>query len=124
MAKVTTEEELTNAIKNNEDTIEIEGDLSKKAIRIKATGKVAWVVAIASTIVAVIGILLITTSGGKNLIALGSGTGAVSILGSNTTIGVIIIAIAVAGAGIGILNKLRKYRIEKVSEKRIILHKK
>ena len=69
MAKVTTEEELTNAIKNNEDTIEIEGDLSKKAIRIKATGKVAWVVAIASTIVSVIGILLITTSGGKNLIA-------------------------------------------------------
>ena len=124
MAKVTTEEELTNAIKNNEDTIEIEGDLSKKAIRIKATGKVAWVVAIASTIVAVIGILLITTSGGKNLIALGSGTGAVSTLGSNTTIGAIIIAIAIAGAGIGILNKLRKYRIEKVSEKRIILHKK
>ena len=122
MAKVTTEEELTNAIKNNEDTIEIEGDLSKKAIRIKATGKVAWVVAIAATIVAVIGIFFITTSGGKNLIALG--TGAVSTLGSNTTIGVIIIAIAIAGAGIGILNKLRKYRIEKVSEKHIILHKK
>ena len=74
MAKVTTEEELTNAIKNNEDTIEI--------------------------------------------------AGAVSTLGSNTTIGVIIIAVAIAGAGIGILNKLRKYRIEKVSEKHIILHKK
>ena len=113
-----------NCRKNNEDTIEIEGDLSKKAIRIKATGKVAWVVAIASTIVAVIGILLITTSGGKNLIALGSGTGTVYTLGRNTTIGAIIIAIAIAGGGIGILNKLRKYRIEKVSEKHIILHKK
>ena len=123
MVKVTTEEELANAIKNNEDTIEIEGDLSNKTIRIKATGKIAWAIAIAAIAVAVVGILLIPASGGTSSVASGAAiSGAVSILGSKVTLSAI--TIAIAGGGIGILNKLRKYRIEKVSEKRIILHKK
>ena len=123
MVKVTTEEELANAIKNNEDTIEIEGDLSNKTIRIKATGKIAWAIAIAAIAVAVGGILLIPASGGTSSVASGAAiSGAVSILGSKVTLSAI--TIAIAGGGIGILNKLRKYRIEKVSEKHIILHKK
>ena len=123
MAKVTTEEELTNAIKNNEDTIEIEGNLANKTIRIKATGKIAWAIAIAAIAVAVGGILLIPASGGTSSVASGAAiSGAVSILGGKVTLSAI--TIAVAGGGIGILNKLRKYRIEKVSEKHIILHKK
>ena len=123
MAKVTTEEELTNAIKNNEDTIEIEGNLANKTIRIKATGKIAWAIAIAAIAVAVGGILLIPASGGTSSVASGAAiSGAVSILGGKVTLSAI--TIAVAGGGIGILNKLRKYRIEKVSEKHIILHNK
>ncbi|WP_275897270.1 hypothetical protein [Helicobacter suis] len=39
---IQTEEELARAIKEGRDTIEIEGDLATKTIRIKATGKVAW----------------------------------------------------------------------------------
>ena len=123
MAKVTTEEELTNAIKNNEDTIEIEGNLANKTIRIKATGKIAWAIAIAAIAVAVGGILLIPASGGTSSVASGAAiSGAVSILGGKVTLSAI--TIAVAGGGIGILNKLRKYRIEKVTEKHIILHNK
>lgn len=40
--KCKTAEELGKAIKNNEDTIEIEGNLKNEVFRIKATGKVAW----------------------------------------------------------------------------------
>lgn len=123
MAKVTTEEELANAIKNDEDTIEIEGNLANKTIKIKATGKVAWAIAIAAIAIAVASILLIPASGGTSSVASGAAiSGAASILGGKVTLSAI--AIAVAGGGVGILNKLRKYRIEKISDKHIILHKK
>ena len=49
-------------------------------------------------------------------------SGAASILGGKVTLSAI--TIAIAGGGVGILNKLRKYRIEKISDKHIILHKK
>lgn len=39
--KVNNEKELGKALHDEEDSIEIEGDLSNKVIRIKATGKVA-----------------------------------------------------------------------------------
>lgn len=39
---MTTEKELAEALKKNPDTIEIEGDLARKVIKIKATGAVAW----------------------------------------------------------------------------------
>lgn len=43
--KVKNEKELGEALKNKEETIEITGDLAKKTIKIRATGRVAWVVA-------------------------------------------------------------------------------
>lgn len=123
MAKVTTEEELANAIKNDEDTIEIEGNLANKTIKIKATGKVAWAIAIAAIAIAVASILLIPASAGTSSVASGAViSGAASILGGKVTLSAI--AIAIAGGGVGILNKLRKYRIENISDKHIILHKK
>lgn len=39
---ITTEKELGEALKNRQDTLEIEGDLKTKVLRIKATGRVAW----------------------------------------------------------------------------------
>ena len=42
------EKDLSEALKNDKDTIEIEGDLADKVIRIKATGSVAWAIAIGS----------------------------------------------------------------------------
>ena len=59
---------------------------------------------------------------GTSSVASSAAAGAVAILGGKTTISAI--AIAIAGGGVGILNKLRKYRIEKISDKHIILHKK
>lgn len=34
------------------------------------------------------------------------------------------VAIAVAGGGVAVLEKLRKYRLEKISDKKIILYRK
>lgn len=41
-AIVGTEKKLAETLTNNLDTIEIEGDLQRKIIKIKATGAVAW----------------------------------------------------------------------------------
>ena len=48
VAIVKTSKQLGQAIKEEKETIEIEGDLAAKVIRIKATGKVAWGVAAAA----------------------------------------------------------------------------
>lgn len=41
MVSVKTEKELATAIENEQDTIEIVGDLANKTVKIKATGTVA-----------------------------------------------------------------------------------
>lgn len=44
-----TAKELSEAIKEETDVIEVEGDLSNKIVRIKVTGKVAWAVCAVSS---------------------------------------------------------------------------
>ncbi|GLH57292.1 hypothetical protein [Helicobacter ailurogastricus] len=46
--QVSNEKELAEAIENGENSIEIVGDFSKKIVKIKATGDVAWGIAIAA----------------------------------------------------------------------------
>ena len=104
---ITTEKELGEALKNDQDTIEIEGDLTTKVLKIKATGKVAWAVAIGA-----IGIAVAITlgSGGTAAPAAGIvGIGAVSVLGASVATSAV--AIAIAAGGIGALNPLRKYKV-------------
>lgn len=124
---MTNEKDLGEAIKNNEDTIEIEGDLKKKVIRVKITGKRAWAIAIGAMGVAVTAIIATAATGGTTapasaLVATPALAGAVSVLGVPTTISAI--GIAVAGGGIGALNKLRDYDIEEISDDKAILHRK
>lgn len=124
---MTDEKDLGEAIKNNEDTIEIEGDLKKRVIRVKITGNRAWVIAIGAMGVAVTAIIATAATGGTTapvnaLVATPALTGAVSVLGVPTTISAI--GIAVAGGGIGALNKLRDYEIEEISDDKAILHRK
>lgn len=114
---------LGKALKENEDEIIVEGDLKNKVLRIKATGKVAWTVAIGAIGVAVVSIIAAPATGGisgtANFIA---APAAVSILGGTTTTAAI--SIAVAGGGIGALNKLRKYKVVKNDENQLILKRK
>ena len=117
--RVKTEEELAEAIENGEDTIEIEGDLKEKTLKIKATGKVAWVVAIGAIGVAV---TIVITTGGAGAPASGIiGVGAVSILGLPAAVSSV--AIAVAAGGVGILNKLRDYKVIENNDDVLILKK-
>lgn len=119
---------LGEAIKENAELIEIEGDLAKKVIKIKATGKAAWAVAIGAIAVAIVGIALIPASGGVSAPASGViefisvPTAAIALGGSGFAS--IAVTIALAGGGIGALNKFRKYKLEKLSNDKIRLIRK
>jgi hypothetical protein len=117
---ITTEQELGNALNNNQDTIEIEGDLTSKVIKIKATGKVAWAVAIGA-----IGIAVAITlgTGGTAAPAAGVvGIGAVSILGLSAATSAV--AIAIAAGRVGALNSLRKYKVVSTQGNKLKLSRK
>lgn len=114
---ISTEKELGEALKRNQDSIEIEGDLSRKVLKIKATGKVAWLVAIGA-----IGIAVVITvgSGGTAAPAAGFvGLGAVSVLGISAATSAV--AIAIAAGGVSALNSLRQYKIVSESDNKVVL---
>jgi hypothetical protein len=122
MTIVTTEKELGEALKNDEDTIEIEGDLVNKTVRIRATGKATWVIAIGAIGVAVAAIIATApTAGASAPMALVAATGAASVLGSVTPAA---IAIAVGAGGVAALNKLRSYKEVSRSDGRLVLKRK
>lgn len=124
MSTVTTEKELAQAIKDEEDMIFIEGDLAKKTIRIKATGKVAWAVAIGAISLAAYSLIVTLGTGGASTpVTATSGVmasgAAVAVLGSGATASAI--AIAVAAGGVGVLSKLRSYKIIEESPGKVVL---
>ena len=105
---VSDEKELAKALADNEDTIYVEGNLKEKVIRIKATGKVAWAIAIAAIAAAIALIIVSLPTGGAGAVAsAGIAPVAVGILGAPATMSAI--GIAVAAGGVGVLNKLRSY---------------
>ena len=126
-------EKLGKALKDKAgEIVIIEIDLSKKVLRIKATGKVAWAVAIAAIAAAVAAII---ASGGLALVpgavlvtpaiwAPGAvlAAPAVGILGFPTTLAAI--SIAIAAGGVGALNKLRKYKVVERGEDWLVLRRK
>ena len=127
MKKVRTEEELGEAIKNDEDTIEIEGDFAKKVIRIRATGTVAWAIAIAAIAIAVYALLTASATGRAPGFGAGVAVGAIApratgILGKSVTVAAI--GIAIAGGGISTLTKLRDYEEISRTENSLVLKKK
>lgn len=106
--------DLGKAIKNGEEYIEIEGDLKDRVIKIKATGMVAWAVAIGAVGVAITSVYLKVGSGGTAAPAttaafFTSAVPATSILGVKTAVSAV--AIGVAAGGVRYLNKLRSYKL-------------
>lgn len=117
---IKTEDQLGKALKEGKDIIEIEGDLVNKVIKIKATGKIAWAVAIIAIALAVLALLI---SGGVSASASGIVEfSAVSILGLPTTLSAI--SIAVAAGGVGVLNSSREYEIESQTDNLLLLKRK
>lgn len=119
MKKVRTEEELAQAMEDKEDSIIIEGDLANKTIKLKATGSIAWLVAIGA-----IGVAVVAASSGVGIpVAAASAFAATTVLGISTTTAAV--AIAVAAGGVGILDSLRDdYKIVEESSNRVVLKRK
>ncbi|QOJ08141.1 hypothetical protein [Nitrosomonas sp. H1_AOB3] len=127
MAKVRTEAELGEALKNKEETIEIEGDLANKTFKIRATGKVAWVVAIGAISIAAYGTAATLGTGGTSApvtatSAFIAAPVAVGVLGGAVTYSAI--AIAIAAGGVGALTTLRGYKQVLRSQDRLVLKRK
>ncbi|MCI9507838.1 MAG: adhesin [Oscillospiraceae bacterium] len=118
-----TAKEFAEAVKNNEEYITIEGDLKNGILRIKATGKVAWGVCVASLAVAITAIAVAPAGGGAP-----AGAGLVMAAPAAATLGTAVvpaIAIGVCAGGVGVLNALRdKYRIVEKNDKYITLKRK
>lgn len=127
---ITTNEELGDAIKRGEDTIIIEGGLKDKIIRVKATGKVAWAIAIGAIAIAVTSVIarkeeVPTTQTGKAITFTGSAAGTAVAAGILGKASIAAIGIAVAAGGIGALTSLRdNYKITSNEGDRLILSKK
>lgn len=121
-AYVKSEKELGAALKSGADMIEIEGDLSRKVLRIKATGKVAWCVAIGAIGVAVTAILLALPVGGAPIVVSAvAAPAAVAVWGVPVTVSAILIA--VSAGGVAALNSLRKYKIVEKGGNRLVIKK-
>ena len=121
---INTEEELADALNKEEDTIEIEGDLGKKILKIKATGKAAWIIAFGAISVAATAAIVTAGSGGTTAPATVpisgiAAIGAAGALGVPATTSAVLIA--VAAGGVGVLNKLRKYKIIENNGDKLIL---
>lgn len=117
---ISSEADLGKALKNKQDIIEIEGDLKNKVIRIRATGKVAWMIAIGAIGVAVT--LLVSTGGTGAPVSGIVGGGAVLALGLPATISAV--SIALAAGGVGALNSLRGYKVAEQTNTKLVLKRK
>ncbi|MBH3426328.1 hypothetical protein [Pseudomonas alkylphenolica] len=122
---VKTEKELADAVNRNEDTIEIEGDLAKKTVRIKATGTVAWAVAIGSIGIVFYGVIATLGTGGAatpvaGIAAAAGSSAALSVLGAAATTAAVSMAVSVRS--LGVLKKLRgNYKITSTSDNKVTL---
>ncbi|MEI0492532.1 hypothetical protein R4J17_08805 [Brachyspira intermedia] len=128
--KVRTEEELKEAIKNEEDTIEIIGDLKNKIIKIKAKGKVSLI----------LGIGLILIGGAATILSGGSAAPATipsmamakaafllppaAAAAGGGSLGGLISALGIGSVGTSMLNSLKKYEIKEETDKKIVLKRK
>lgn len=100
--QVKKEEELAKAINDNKNYMEIEGDLANNIFKIKATGNVTWVIALGSIGLAAVAIIYHSKNNSSSH-------------GSKLSFA--------AGNGKEILEKLRDYRMEKISDTKLILKK-
>lgn len=117
---IKTTKELGEALKQDQDTIEIEGDLARSTFRIKAAGKVAWVVAFGAIVVAVASVLAAPATGGTSAsVGLVAAPAAVATIGGAATTAAI--GIAVGAGTTAVLGKLRKYKVVKHTKNKLIL---
>lgn len=120
---VKTEKALAKKLKKEKDKIIIEGDLVDKVIKIKATGRAAWIIAIGAIGVALVAIYTLPATAGFSAIAnVVAGTAAASVLGLSTAVSAT--TIAFFAGGVSALDTLRDYEIASRSDDRLTLVRK
>ena len=121
------EKDLGKALKEDQDYIEIEGDLKEKVVKIKAKGNVAWAAAAIGLTLAITALIATIGTGGGGAPA-GVPAGLIGMSAASAALGPALagsaVLIGAGGGGIGALNKLRKYKIKEISKDKAILYKK
>lgn len=126
MSIVKTEKELGEALKREDEYIEIEGNLAEATVKIRAAGTVAWAIAIGAIGIAVYAAIATIGTGGTatpvtGTAALAATPAAVAILGGAATYTAI--SVTVAAGGVGALTSLRSYKEVSRSHNKLILKK-
>lgn len=139
---ISNENELAKAIENKVNFIEIEGNLAQKTIKIKASGAVAWAVAVGALMVAFAVLLISINSGGISSKIPAIAENNISLpADANASVGVekwdlsclstleiwaiaIALLVAIIAAFTALFNKLKNYKIEKISNEHVKLYKK
>ncbi|MBD8680343.1 hypothetical protein [Pseudomonas sp. CFBP 13719] len=126
--KATSERELADAINSGADEIEIEGDLCAKVVKIKAKGKVAWLIAFgALSIAAGSAIAAFKIHNAKAKAAAASGTlllGSIPAVSLGPVVATSAIKIATFAGRTSALNELREYKIKERNAEFLILARK
>ena len=123
MVRARNEKELGKALKNEVDEIEISADLETNVYKIKARGKVAWLVALGAIGTAVAFLLASPETMGISAIAAAPTFLAASTALGGASVATSAIMIAVAAGGVGALNSLRNYNLVKENGKAILRRK-
>ena len=119
--RVQNEQELGNAVKQEEACIELEGKLASQIKKLMKLNMALWVFSLTALSIAVLATIQApATAGVSGIISIVAGTSTASILGMDTVIAAV--SIDVAGGGIRILQKLRKYHLTYRENGKIILH--
>lgn len=130
MRNVDNAQDLGKAINEGQDEITITGDLKEKVIKIKATGKVAWVIAFGAIGVAVVAIMAMPATAptvygyvlDSAVVASTAGT-AVTVLGWSTTIAAV--SVCLGAKNKKVLDMLYKnYKIVEKNSRYIKISKK
>ncbi|HJA40985.1 MAG TPA: hypothetical protein H9667_05590 [Firmicutes bacterium] len=120
MIVIKNEAQLGKALKNNEQEINIEGDLVQRVLTIKHTSDIPWAMALGAITVP---ITTLTLMGPYRKVSFGlhsyTAPTAIGIIGAKTT--ETAIEIGVAGGGVSALNKLRSYKIASQDDEQLLL---
>lgn len=119
---VRNEEELAGAIQKKQSVIEVEGDIGRRIIRIKAVGAIAWALLLGALLV-ILASMVSTGGTVGGLVAAPLAVPIVTIVGPSAA--ATIIALAMAAGGIGILSSLRSdYRVVSDDGRKVTLKRK
>lgn len=120
--RVYNEKEFGDAIRREEDYIELDGKLASHVKKLIKLNAVLWAFCLAALSVSIIAVIQMpVTAGMSGIVSTVSGTAAAAaVLGVDTAVAAV--SIAIAGGGITTLYKLRKYCLKCKRNGKIIIY--